>query len=232
MSVLTARTPASRPQDWLIRQLPAGMLSEDFFIRFVSLFQAEADTLLEHADAIENLADVQVAPATMVRYMSQWIGTPGIDAALPDAELRALVRATARAVRVRGTLTGLRIMVEAFTGAEATIEESGGVFRLGRAPLDQGWVRIKVPNAGNLRPTSLIDLVRDEIPAHLHVELWIADERVWATPGGENAGGVDLDGGTDAPVGQSAVPQRVSIRDGAAQQPLALGPSVRTEDES
>ncbi|WP_170222711.1 phage tail protein [Rarobacter faecitabidus] len=178
-----ARTSASRPHDWLIRQLPSGMLGGDFFVRFVSLFQEEAQTLLDHADGLEYLADVKLAPAPMVRYLAQWIGAPPIDPAIDEARQRALVLAMASALARRGTLESLRIMVEAWTDSPVEIEESGGVFGLGQAPAAAPWLRLRVSSTGRLRPQSLVELVRDEVPAHVHLEVLVAGEQVWATPG-------------------------------------------------
>ena len=47
--------PRRSPQ-WLLNQLPVGMLDGDFFVRFVSIFQELGGTLLEDADNIEYLA--------------------------------------------------------------------------------------------------------------------------------------------------------------------------------
>ena len=60
--------PRRSPQ-WLLNQLPVGMLDGDFFVRFVSIFQELGATLLEDADNIEHLADVSVAPDAMVRWL-------------------------------------------------------------------------------------------------------------------------------------------------------------------
>ena len=51
-----------RREQWLLSQLPVGMVEDDFFVRFVSIFQDVATTLLDGADNIDNLVDVTVAP--------------------------------------------------------------------------------------------------------------------------------------------------------------------------
>ena len=58
-----------RRNDWLLGQLPMGMMDDDFFVRFVSIFQEVATSTLEGADNIENIVDVTVAPESMVRYL-------------------------------------------------------------------------------------------------------------------------------------------------------------------
>ena len=92
----------SRHDDWLLNQLPAGMLGEDFFVRFVRIFQEQAGTLLAHADNLPYLADRTITPPAMVRWMSQWLGLAGIDdsfsdtAAAPDPGDRRRDAAVAR----------------------------------------------------------------------------------------------------------------------------------------
>ncbi len=181
MTAVTARAPAARPNDWLIRQLPAGMLGEDFFVRFVSLFQAEADTLLSHADALPYLADYRMAPLDMARWLGSWIGATGIDASMPDAVQRSLVAAAARVLNRRGTTSGLRTLLEAWTGGDVHIEESGGVVALGEPAAGPAWVVVWVATSGHLEPRALADLVRDEIPAHLAAEFWIGEDRMWTS---------------------------------------------------
>ena len=73
---LTRRSP-----DWLLNQLPVGMLSSDFFVRFVSLFQELGTTLLENADNVDHLPDVSVAPDAVVRWLGSWIGMISVNAA-------------------------------------------------------------------------------------------------------------------------------------------------------
>ena len=83
----------ARADDWLLAQLPAGMVAEDFFARFVRIFQAEAETLLAHADSLPHLADPRLAPPEMVRYLARWIGLPELDPGLPaDVAIRVIWR--------------------------------------------------------------------------------------------------------------------------------------------
>ncbi len=73
-----ARADGAAQSDWLLNQLPVGMLDADFFVRFVSIFQELGGTLLEDADNIDNIADVTVAPDALVRWLGSWIGV-GVD---------------------------------------------------------------------------------------------------------------------------------------------------------
>ena len=99
---------------WLLDQLPVGMVSDEFFARFVSIFQAEAGTLLAHGDNLPHLADPTVAPPAMVRWLADWIGLDGIDPDLPVLTQRRLVSTAARTLRRRGTPDALQQFLELF----------------------------------------------------------------------------------------------------------------------
>lgn len=169
-----------RPEDWLLAQLPAGMVAEDFFARFVRIFQAEAETLLAHPDNLPHLADPRLAPPEMVRYLARWIGLPGLDADLPEDLQRALLVAGSAALPWRGTAHGLRLLLEGATGAPARVVDGGGVHPLGEEPADgTAWVRLETASAGRLTQDELVELVRAEVPAHVHVELVVGGRTVW-----------------------------------------------------
>lgn len=179
MSQLVApTTTGSRPPDWLLRQLPVGLLGEDFFVRFVSLFQAEAETLLAHADNLPHLADPQVTPPAMVRHMASWIGLPELDSAEDVERQREMLLLGARALRWRGTRRGLAAMIEALTGRRATVRDGGGVFAAGELPQDPAWVEIDVDGTGSLDSAAFIALVRDEIPAHVRYRVRVDGEQI------------------------------------------------------
>ncbi len=53
------------------------------------------------------------------------------------------------------------------------------MWREGDAPLDTAWVRLTVASTGWLSEPDFVELVRDEVPAHVRAELWVGDRRVW-----------------------------------------------------
>ncbi len=179
MSKLVAPTvTGSRPSDWLLRQLPVGLLGEDFFVRFVSLFQAEAETLLAHADNLPHLVDPQVTPLVMVRHMAAWIGLPELDASEDIERQREQLLLGAQALRWRGTRRGLVAMIKALTGESATVRDGGGVFMTGELPQDPAWVEIDVDGTGSLDAAAFMTLVRDEIPAHVRCTVRVGGEQI------------------------------------------------------
>jgi phage tail-like protein len=156
-----------------------GMLDDDFFVRFVSIFQESATDLLEGADNVENLVDVSVAPEAMVRYLGSWLGIDSIDASLPPDLQRRIVRETGQILAWRGTKRGLLQFLELVSDGPVEIEESGGIFGEGEAGLRPPFVKMKVDSTGWATEKDFIALVRDEIPANVSFELFIRNRRVW-----------------------------------------------------
>lgn len=167
-----------RRDDWLLAQLPIGMLEDDFFVRFVSIFQEVATTLLEDVDNLDNVVDVTVAPEPMMRWMGSWIGVEAVDASLPHSMQREIVRASSRILAWRGTCRGLREFLQLISGGPVSVEDGGGVFGEGEATPGAAWVRMRVESTGWLPEDDFVTLVRDEVPAHVAAELWIADRQV------------------------------------------------------
>jgi len=172
----------SQHDDWLLNQLPAAMLGEDFFVRFVRIFQEQAGTLLAHADNVPYLADRTITPPAMIRFMSQWLGLAGIDDSFSDLQQRQILTTAGATLQWRGTTKGLRLMLELFSGGPVTVSEGGGVFRRTEAPVGPAWVVMEVQSTGLLDEADFVRLVLDEIPAHVHAEIWIGERRAWPLP--------------------------------------------------
>ncbi|MEO6885185.1 MAG: phage tail protein [Jatrophihabitantaceae bacterium] len=174
---------ASRSPQWLLNQLPVGMLTGDFFVRFVSIFQQIGSSLIEDADNIDYLADVSVAPDAMVRWLGSWIGTESIDPSLADELQRRIVAGAAATLTWRGTAFGLTRFLELISGGPAEVSDGGGVWREGEAPADTAWVRMRVESTGWMPETDFVELVRDEVPAHVYAELYVGERRIWPAEG-------------------------------------------------
>ncbi len=185
-STLTSRVPTSRMRprrdpDWMVRQLPVGMTSEDFFVRFVRIFQELGTTLLEDADNVDHVADVTVAPPAMVRWLASWIGLRPLDESLPEELQRRIVASAARTIAWRGTSYGLRTYLGLITGAAVRVEEGGGVWPAGEAPHDTAWVKVHLDTSGLLAEAEIVEVVRDEVPAHTRAELYVGGRLVWSS---------------------------------------------------
>lgn len=172
------RTAPRSPQ-WMLEQLPVGMLDGEFFVRFVSIFQELATTLLEDADNIDNLVDLTVAPDAMVRWLGSWIASGAIDRSLPHELQRRIVASAAQTLAWRGTARGLKLFLELISGGSAEVRDGGGVWRADEAPADTAWVTMTVQSTGWMPEADFVALVRDEVPAHVRAELFVADRCVW-----------------------------------------------------
>lgn len=180
--------PKRHPQ-WLVNQLPVGMLGSDFFVRFVSIFQELAETLMDGADQIEHIPDWAVAPAPQLPYLASWIDVRTVDPSLPEQVQRVILRSSAKALALRGTRRGLeeylRMLCTGSDGAgdpgAVRVEDGGGVWPEGGAPDDVAWVTMHVPGTGHLSEDEFVALIRDEIPAHVRAELYIDGRRVLNT---------------------------------------------------
>ena len=175
----------SRDHDWLLHQLPAGMLGDDFFTRYLRIFQAVGDTFLDQIDGIEHVFDPTVAPPQMVSAMGRWIVLEYIDEQLPVSVQRRVVRRYSSLVGSRGTANGLRGLLEALTGAPVEVEDQGGVYRADQAPVSVNpHVDIRVGASTAADPIEIADddlvrIVRREVPASVTFTMRRTGRLIW-----------------------------------------------------
>ena len=170
-----------RRDDWLLHQLPVGMAEDDFLYRFVSIFQHVADTVVHQIDTLPHIVDPTVAPPSMVQTMAQWLGVNWLDSSLDPRLQREIVLQYSDLIRWRGTRRGLQQLLELLSGGPATVRDSGGVFAEGESPAAAPHVRIDIGSTGWNSAADLVRIVRDELPATVTFDLWVAGERVWPT---------------------------------------------------
>jgi phage tail-like protein len=168
-----------RRDDWLIHQLPVGMAEDDFLVRFMSILQEVANTVVGQIDNLPHMFDATVAPPSMVRALGRWIGLDWVDPSLPDALQRRIVIEYFSMLRWRGTRRGMEQLLELISGAPAVVEESGGIFREGATPDDVGHVLIRVESPGWASEADLLRIVRAELPASVTFELFVGGQRIW-----------------------------------------------------
>ena len=168
-----------RRDDWLIHQLPMAMAEDDLLARFVSIFQEVADTVVGQIDNLPHAFDATVAPPAMVRALGQWVGLDWVDPSLPVDLQRRIVREYFALLRWRGTKRGMRQLLELISGAPATVEETGGIYRRGTSPDGVGHVVLRVRSTGWATEPDLLRIVRSELPASVTFELYVGDRRIW-----------------------------------------------------
>jgi len=174
----------TRRADWLVHQLPMGMVDDDFLVRFLRIFQDVSDTVLHQVDTMVHLFDPAVAPDAMVRTMGAWLGFDFVDSSLPDHLQRRIVREYSSLIQWRGTRRGLQHLLELISDAPATVEDSGGVYLEGESPRTPPHVRLAVDSVGWATEADLLRIVRSELPASVTFELTVGDRLVWPPEGG------------------------------------------------
>jgi phage tail-like protein len=181
-----------RRDDWLIHQLPVGMVEDEFLVRFLSIFQDVADTVFHQLDNLPHMFDATVAPLPMVRALGRWVGLDWIDPSLPDALQRRVVRQYFSLLRWRGTRRGMRQLLELISEAPAIVEETGGIFPEGETPADIGHVVLRVATSGWATETDLLRIVRAELPASVTFELFVGDRCIWPSASPEDPPRADV----------------------------------------
>jgi phage tail-like protein len=180
-----ASAPGGRRPDWLVGQLPVGMLDDDFFYRFVCIFQQQAGTYLDDIDNLSNTIDPAVAPPPMVQFMAAWLALPALNPSLDETYQRHFVQDSSKLMRWRGTRLGLKGMLELITGGRVEVDDSGGVFREGEGGQRPPEVTIRVETTGWVPEATFLEFVRDEVPANVRVALVIGEREVWSLDAGE-----------------------------------------------
>jgi phage tail-like protein len=213
---------------WLADQLPRPLAEDHFTRQFVGIFEEIAGGVRERVVGFHHDLDVGVAPAEFVRWMGGWLGLL-LDPSLPEAHQRSLVRAAGALLPLRGTKRGLKGLLEAFTRGQVEVEDGGGVFREGQAPVTTNRVVVRLTSAGGLNEQHLLDLVKHEVPASAIFELRIGRRRVReeGSDGGDGEDDADgRDGGADNGDGQ---PPRPSGPPGP-KGPTAAQPPPRPDE--
>ncbi len=171
--------PQPRRADWLVGQLPVGMLDDNFFYRFASIFQEEGSTFLDSIDNLDNILDPAVAPPAMVRFLGAWLALPALHPDLDELYQRRFVKAGAKLRWWRGTKRGLSEYLELLTGGAVEVVDNGGIFRQGEVGQRLPQVRITAEGTGWLNEADFIEVVRDEVPANASVEVFVGQRRIW-----------------------------------------------------
>ncbi len=170
-----------RRDDWLLHQLPVGMAEDDFLFRFVSIFQRVSDTVVHQIDTLPHMFDPTVAPEPMVQTMANWLGVDWLDSSLDGRLQRKIVLNYAEIIQWRGTKRGLEQLLELLSDGPVSVRDSGGIFAEGESPAAPPHVRLDIESAGWNSVVDLVRIIRDELPATVTFDLWIAGERVWPT---------------------------------------------------
>lgn len=166
--------------DWLVNQLPVGMVDDSFLVRFVTIIQTVANGMLDHLDDMPHLADVAVTPERMVPYLGSWVGLDWVEPDLAPRVQREIVRRYAKDLTWRGTGRGIKNLLTTITGdPEPKVSDSGGVFEEDQATGKPPHVDLEVSTLGAwATEADLVRIVRSELPASVTFELKVHGKRV------------------------------------------------------
>ena len=165
--------PTTYPQGWMAGQLPVGLREDDFFLRFTMIFERLAGTLRSGADNVQYVSDSAVTPLEVLGYLGRWMGVDLVDSRLDPEVQREIVSALGRTLTRRGTAGALKEMLEAVTGGRVTVIDPGAVIGDEELPISRP-VEVLVSDCGHLRPHEVEAIVRDEVPAHIPVNVRIS----------------------------------------------------------
>lgn len=189
---------ATRRDDWLLAQLPGGMLDDEFLVGFVSIFEELGQSFLHHIDNLPHVFDPSVTPESMIPVLGQWIGIDFLADELDADQQRTTLREYGKLISARGTERGLRGVLRNLVGDPVVVEDNGAVYWLGPAT-EPSWgdtpaglndhVVVKLPDSreGTDVPyweteeadEDLLHIVQGEIPATSTFELLRGNRRLW-----------------------------------------------------
>jgi phage tail-like protein len=154
-------------------QLPAMLQADDFCVRFTEGLDPVLAPVLSTIDNIDAYVDPWLTPVDFLDWLAGWFGLE-LDATWPEERRRGLVANALELGRWRGTVLGLALLVELYTGTPAEIEDGGAV----AASDDPGEplpgaavtaVTVRYTDGPDVDARRLVRLVRDFVPAHLAV---------------------------------------------------------------
>lgn len=105
--------------------LPGLYHDDDLAQRFTSGLDAVLAPVFTVLDSLQAYVDPRLAPEDFVAWLTGWVGVEP-DATWPLERRRALVVEAVELYQWRGTVPGLRRLVEIYSGVEPEIVDSGG----------------------------------------------------------------------------------------------------------
>jgi phage tail-like protein len=165
---LLPELPSTRP---LASFLPAMLQADDFCVRFTEGLDHVLAPVLSTIDNLDAYVDPWLTPRDFLDWLAGWFGLE-LDATWPEERRRALVANALELARWRGTVAGLALLLELYTGASAEINDGGGVIASDDPdePLPgerHGVVTVRYRPGEGVDAERLARLVRDAVPAHL-----------------------------------------------------------------
>ncbi len=156
--------------------LTPGVFQEDeLVVRLTTALDEVVAPAISVVDCLDAYVDPMLAPADFVDWLAEWVGAL-LDDHWSDEQRRAFVLNASQLHRLRGTVEGVRELVELATHGDVEILEQGGV-RWSTSPSSPAGdaaaepsvllIRVAVDKPADLRLASLEELVESAKPAHV-----------------------------------------------------------------
>ena len=167
--VLVDDLPSTRP---VASYLPAMLQADDFCVRFTRGLDPVLAPVLSTIDNLDAYLDPWLTPPDFLDWLAGWFGLE-LDATWPEERRRALVANALELGRWRGTVIGLALLVELYTGRRPRSTTAGrcvvGRPRRAAAGRRTQTVTVRYQPGEAVDVARLERLVRDAVPAHLGV---------------------------------------------------------------
>ena len=115
-----------------LRYLPAiyqdDPVNRDFLERFLSLYESIFSDLEIDISTVSQYFDPDTTPPGFLKWLASWVNI-AVEDEWPEAMQREFIRQAARLYTIKGTVAGLSLFIEIYTGKPPTILESGGAFK-------------------------------------------------------------------------------------------------------
>jgi phage tail-like protein len=115
---------AAGPTSRYLKYLPGIFTDDDFLGRYLLIVESLWEPLEQRQHFIDMYFDPRTAPASFLRWLGTWMGL-AIEARWPERRCRELLSEAVDLYRFRGTLYGLRRMIEVVTGITPQIVDYG-----------------------------------------------------------------------------------------------------------
>jgi phage tail-like protein len=158
-------------------RLPGVLLTDEVVRQFCAAMDDVLTPVVLTLDCLPAYFDPLTTPHDMVEWLADWLGVV-LDPRQSIAQQRHLLRKTAKLLRWRGTVRGLRDAVVFATGVVPEIIETGATewserpgTELPGRPGNEVIVRLRVDDPRSISVRRLRQTVAAVIPAHIRYEV-------------------------------------------------------------
>lgn len=155
--------------------LPAMLQADDFCVRFTQGLDPVLAPAVTTIDNVDTYVDPWLAPPDYLDWLASWFGLE-LDATWPEERRRSLIANALELGRWRGTVIGLALLIELYTGSAGEVDDGGGVAVSDDPDAllpgeSRDSVTIRYADAGDIQRDRLVRVVRDVVPAHLSLDV-------------------------------------------------------------